>query len=727
MLHSWPLIIFSVIPPLALAFNSQGRQALQITYGSSNAFGDDFVCLVVLFIALYARLLMEQTALLSRSLSVRRYAIYTAPQLLGILAAFVLPLMVRYGTGLKLVFSSDIQFWGPAFVLLIFDAEEAFLLGLRRTSLFFRFRHLIWRGEIEAWTQEALKLNQYFWSMNKNWLLQAFLMVIYWYICFAFPYFLRLHGDTLTLIRLFFLLIAVPIGNWIFLSSSFSSELALNRYRIRLFVWFGAVLAFFIIWFASRVGSDVAKRAPGLGATQILFLAQAAWLGVGLIIECALSLFSRLRCSKANPFLTHLVRILLISVILWRLSSGSFNESPVRTVGKSHLNPPINLQAYLHKWIDQRRGEATEKHPYPAFIIVSEGGGIRATYWTSTLLASLQDTDYQFSDHVLALSGVSGGSVGVSIFAAMAHEVHTKAAIPGCRIKGGFEECARFISRSDLLSPPLASMLLAEPMERLTRLLGQQDRAVALERSLERAWEKAMGDDLFGQPLELAVGSEIALLLNATVATNGIRLVISSFDGSDIFSNSRVLDGRGLLLSTAALLSARFPVISPVARYDQEIGGTIKIVDGGYSDNSGAATGADMLRAFVSELDHAQVRDKFRPVVIVISYLEPSNKVEEQIPSWRTQLLGAFLGPVLTLDAVRQATSDRYLSDLHELAKTTDSPFLQIQLRHTTAELPLGWTLSGAAADAIDAYVHEVKIDPASNYQRVGALLTEQK
>jgi hypothetical protein len=243
------------------------------------------------------------------------------------------------------------------------------------------------------------------------------------------------------------------------------------------------------------------------------------------------------------------------------LASGSFNDAVVRTIGNEPLDPAIKIGAYLDKWIDQRRSKATNNHPYPAFIIVSEGGGIRAAYWTATLLAALQDEDPEFSDHVLALSGVSGGSVGVSIFAAMAREVHANAAMPECRIKGGLEECARSIGRSDFLSPPLASMLLAEPVERLTGLVKQQDRAVALELSLERAWKNTMGDDLFAQRLEVAVGSEVALLLNGTVATNGSRLVISLFDGSDVFSESRVMDGRRLFLSTAAFLSARFPLI----------------------------------------------------------------------------------------------------------------------------------------------------------------------
>jgi hypothetical protein len=76
MLHSWPLIVFSVIVPIALAFNSQGRQALQMTNEALDGFRGHhatFVVLGVLLITIYARLLTQRTALLSRPSIVRRY------------------------------------------------------------------------------------------------------------------------------------------------------------------------------------------------------------------------------------------------------------------------------------------------------------------------------------------------------------------------------------------------------------------------------------------------------------------------------------------------------------------------------------------------------------------------------------------------------------------------------------------------------------------------------
>src|SRR6185312_8443598 len=64
----------------------------------------------------------------------------------------------------------------------------------------------------------------------------------------------------------------------------------------------------------------------------------------------------------------------------------------------------------------------------PVFIVASEGGGIRAAYWTALVLSTLQeqvpsipaqDASFQpqdFASHLFAISGISGGSVGATVF-----------------------------------------------------------------------------------------------------------------------------------------------------------------------------------------------------------------------------------------------------------------------------------------------------------------------
>jgi hypothetical protein len=69
-------------------------------------------------------------------------------------------------------------------------------------------------------------------------------------------------------------------------------------------------------------------------------------------------------------------------------------------------------------------------------------------------------------------------------------------------------------------------------------------------------------------------------------------------------------------LSTAAHVSARFTYVSPAGRFAPD--GT-HVVDGGYFENSGAATGLDILRLVNSELrQNAQLRGII-PQIIMIS------------------------------------------------------------------------------------------------------------
>lgn len=54
--------------------------------------------------------------------------------------------------------------------------------------------------------------------------------------------------------------------------------------------------------------------------------------------------------------------------------------------------------------------------PYPVFLIAAQGGGIYAAAQVATFLGRLQDRCPGFAQHVFAVSGVSGGSVGATMF-----------------------------------------------------------------------------------------------------------------------------------------------------------------------------------------------------------------------------------------------------------------------------------------------------------------------
>jgi hypothetical protein len=103
----------------------------------------------------------------------------------------------------------------------------------------------------------------------------------------------------------------------------------------------------------------------------------------------------------------------------------------------------------------------TAKYPArqvrPLFIVATEGGGIRTAYWTATVLGTIQDADPSFADHIFAISGVSGGSLGAAVFDALEAE-----ATP----QGEFTKRGQAILSQDFLSPAIATMLFPDLIQR---------------------------------------------------------------------------------------------------------------------------------------------------------------------------------------------------------------------------------------------------------------------
>ena len=95
-----------------------------------------------------------------------------------------------------------------------------------------------------------------------------------------------------------------------------------------------------------------------------------------------------------------------------------------------------------------------------------------------------------------------------------------------------------------------------------------------------------MSNERFAEPFAKLAASGMLLLPNSTSAGTGQRIVISTLGADRIFDPAYALNGRVLTLSTATLLSARFPAISPAALYEEAPGRWMRIVDGGFSDNS---------------------------------------------------------------------------------------------------------------------------------------------
>jgi hypothetical protein len=523
-------------------------------------------------------------------------------------------------------------------------------------------------------------------------------------LCLVIPYFtVMLTTDGRAVWTRFLTLLGLVItANWFVLERAPRPDIDETRSLTLVF-------AFVAMLVAMVMGVWILTAPATWGAPATVIAATLVWMVAAALLEE----FLNWRPVAERPHLPEVTRFGALTLLILILVTGSFNEAPVRTREASSPRVDRTLEEFLGSWISARSGRPGERHPI--FLITAEGGGIRAAYWTATVLGKLEDSNSQFARHILALSGVSGGSVGLSIFASLVNETRHQTRL-SC---GSAERCAQTICGADLLTAPLAAMLVGEPIHRLTGL-GEGDRSIALERALELAWENATGTRRFSRAFVDLTEADFLLLPNATSADDGRRVVIWPVRTRNEtrlirwpFEVVEHVNGTGLALSTAALLSARFPVISPAGVLPTP-DRVLRLVDGGYSDNSGAATATDVAKLISIALREQNLVDRFFPVVIALTYAG-----SEAAPNsaWRSQALGALADPLLVLDAARAATTRRFMQELRELVKQENGEFLELPLLDDAGELPLGWMLSGRTMSMIDARRRDLTTNP--QYQRI--------
>lgn len=380
--------------------------------------------------------------------------------------------------------------------------------------------------------------------------------------------------------------------------------------------------------------------------------------------------------------------------------------------------PNADLGAYLESWLEARAPAAGDT--VPLFIVAAEGGGIRAAYWTALVLGELEDrSGGAFSRYLFAISGVSGGSLGAAVFASLVANENAGLGPLDCASSsaagtGTMRGRAQRVLERDFLAPTVAVMLFPDMLQQFIPIGFLNDRAVALETSWENAWSACEEGERFTRPIDSLYtpgewnGTPL-LFLNSTVVETGQRLVMAPVR-IDEPTFSEALDGRAVLgprvpLSTAVHNSARFTYVSPagtVRRLDRtSADGSaewIRLVDGGYFENSGAVTAAEILRAVRQRAETLADRARVRPVVIHISN-DPETTAAEDLLE-RRKWLNQIVAPVKALYNARQARGFQARETLardgvvHVHFRLCSHPNGAVSRKQP---LPLGWTLSSLA------------------------------
>ncbi|MEK7224522.1 MAG: hypothetical protein AAB221_02425, partial [Bacteroidota bacterium] len=320
-----------------------------------------------------------------------------------------------------------------------------------------------------------------------------------------------------------------------------------------------------------------------IGPFPFILLAFGVLLGFGNI----LSFISVLK--KIN-----LHFILFIAALIF----GRYFDSHKLNLPSKEKNQPLfserqTLKDYFSNWVSDPERKAilddSTKPKYPVYFVTANGGASRSGYWTAQILSGLQDTSGgKFSNHLFCLSGASGGSVGNATFFSL---LRGKESLAEQEIS--FSKASADYLRSDFLTFTLSHLLGPDIFRNTFPLLNylEMDRGRALALSLEKApnREDCFLYDSFKVKFSAFItqkeqpGYKLPVLcINATRMRDGNPAVFSNIRiGNDVrqenYFNNRidVLDmlgeSRDIKLSTAVVLGASFPYISPAGRIDNPI------------------------------------------------------------------------------------------------------------------------------------------------------------
>jgi len=190
-------------------------------------------------------------------------------------------------------------------------------------------------------------------------------------------------------------------------------------------------------------------------------------------------------------------------------------------------------------------------------------------------------------------------------------------------------------------------------------------------------------------------------------------------DWSEAIDLGARLDERLVRVSTSIVLSARFPGISTTGHF-ADSSGVLRAMDGGYVDNSGAASVTELLHAFQKVAADRGLADRIRPVILYLRNGDAQPKVTTETPLGAS-LAGSIIDPTMTLVGVSEVTAQVFRKALTSEVCAAGGDVIELSLEHRKARIPLGWMLAAQTTKLMDERIDELISGPA--FRRIKALL----
>ncbi len=476
------------------------------------------------------------------------------------------------------------------------------------------------------------------------------------------------------------------------------------------------ISAIFWLPFANRIGSF-----------PFALLAMGILLGFANI-STLISIITRI-----NLAVVYLLLVVIIGYIFEPHNVRIFHD---RNSSAKVFNERQHLEEFFVNWLQQRQAVIQRDSIYPVFFVLADGGASRSGYWTAAVLSRLEEeSNRMFSSHLFCLSGASGGSVGNAAFFCLLQQRDSIYRAHHTLLKE-----AQHYLKSDFLTYTLARMMGPDLFRPILPFPFIDDRAAALEYAMEHA---APDSVILGSSFRQNVSAIIArqqdsayqlpiLCINTTRMQDGTPGLISNIaiDSAIFGKRIDVLNmlraGDDMRLSTAVILGARFPYVSPAGRIHNSY-----FVDGGYFDNSGAGAVQEMILQLnrwaqdsswysrYPRLQHLQLAKKLKWYVIHItnSSLEPATVAKVH------PVVNDLLAPIQTLigsygtqTVVNNLRLIRYLGELNK-----DTTYFPISLyeKLDTNNYAMNWAISERTLHKMDMRLyHYPRLDSLIRWVR---------
>ena len=365
--------------------------------------------------------------------------------------------------------------------------------------------------------------------------------------------------------------------------------------------------------------------------------------------------------SVIGRFNFHLL-IFLLAFLVGLVTEPHYTTLPSKKNETALFSQRQDLKEYFSNWIESRKPELDSGTGiYPVYFVLADGGASRSGYWVASVLAKLEDTtNGRFSKHLFCLSGASGGSVGNGTFFNLLRLNNSDT----MKKSGSDITIVQDYLESDFLTYTLARMLGPDIFRHILPFPFIADRAASLAKALEQA--SGTGSMLYdsmatrfsefitqkNQPSHLPI-----LCINTTRMQDGAPGVISNIRISGDPRFNKRLDVLDLLqedqdmkLSTAVVLGASFPYVSPAGRIDSKnnrdsILQSNYFVDGGYFDNSGSGVVSEMISILLRDSTYLKYKNKLQFYILHINNQPSGDPLIKKV----NPLVNDLAAPVKTL------------------------------------------------------------------------------